>query len=32
MLDSVFATTTTMFHRKLASVLDEIESGAVSVT
>jgi hypothetical protein len=32
MLNSVFATTTTMFHGKLASFLDEIESGAVSVT
>jgi hypothetical protein len=29
MLDSVFATTTTMFHGKLASIIDEIESGAV---
>jgi hypothetical protein len=32
MLDSFFATTTTMFHGKLASILDEIESGAVSLT
>jgi hypothetical protein len=32
MLDLVFATTTTMIHGKLASILDGIESGAVSVT